>query len=258
MMSVALADQAWHRTIGNLIDKLKRPEFWDFLIRVLSRYADIDNWVVFVFSDTQVQTICYPSSANDDEVEAFLNDYVKGFYILDPFYIANRESLSSGFFHLNDIAPTHFFETEYYDQYFRKYVSADEIQYNVKLDKEKTLCLSIGSKTQYSVEQISTFRLIEPWLIALMYKRMDFEASFEENSINYQWQDTIVELAPKLTTREVEVVKLALSGFSNNEIAGRISVSMETVKVHRRNIYSKLNIKSQSALFAFFFKSGIE
>lgn len=46
---------------------------------------------------------------------------------------------------------------------------------------------------------------------------------------------------------------MLLSGFSNKEIAGKLSLSTETVKVHRRNIYTKLNIKSQSELFARFF-----
>lgn len=56
-----------------------------------------------------------------------------------------------------------------------------------------------------------------------------------------------------ITTREKDVLKLLLSGFSNKEIAGKLSLSTETIKVHRRNIYSKLNIKSQSELFARFF-----
>jgi DNA-binding CsgD family transcriptional regulator len=257
-MSGPLADQAWHRSIAILINKLKCPDFWDFVIRILGRYAEIDNWVVVIFSDKQVQTICYPGTADGEELEAFLYSYVKGLYLLDPFYIANRENPENGFFHLSDIAPSHFFETEYYNLYFKKYVSVDEVQYNVKLDQERTVCLSIGSKSEYSVEQISIFHLIEPWLIALMRKRMEFEINSGENTVSHMWQDTIVELAPKLTMREVEVVKLALSGFSNNEIAGRISVSTETVKVHRRNIYSKLNIRSQSALFAFFFQSSVK
>nr|WP_235661458.1 MULTISPECIES: helix-turn-helix transcriptional regulator [Pseudomonas syringae group] len=93
-------------------------------------------------------------------------------------------------------------------------------------------------------DNISTFDLIKPWVLALMKQQIASEIGESKNSRPQQWQDRIVKLAPKLTSREIEVLKLALSGFSNSEISGKLSVSSETVKVHRRNLYSKLNIKS--------------
>ncbi|OSR64639.1 Oxygen regulatory protein NreC [Pseudomonas syringae pv. actinidiae] len=177
--------------------------------------------------------------------------------MLDPFYIANRENQQSGFFHLLDIAPTHFLETEYYHLYFEKFVSVDEVQYNVQLDSERTLCISMGSKSRFTQEHIAIFDLIKPWVLALMKQRLASDTEEKESSRPQQWQDKILELAPQLTVREIDVLKLALSGFSNSEIAGKLSVSPETVKVHRRNFYGKLNIKSQSELFAYFVQSTI-
>ncbi|WP_257214194.1 helix-turn-helix domain-containing protein [Pseudomonas amygdali] len=176
-------------------------------------------------------------------------------YCGHAFYIANRENQQSGFFHLLDIAPTHFLETEYYRLYFEEFVSVDEVQYNVKLDHERTLCISMGSKSRFTQEHIAIFDLIKPWVLALMKQRITSDTREERSSQPQQWQDKIIELAPQLTGREIEVLKLALSGFSNSEIAGKLSVSPETVKVHRRNFYSKLNIKSQSELFAYFFRA---
>ncbi|RML92506.1 helix-turn-helix domain-containing protein [Pseudomonas savastanoi] len=249
--------QVWHRSIAKLIEKLNRPEFWNSLVRLLKEYAPIDNWVVIMFGKEGVQAICYPETADEAEIDGLLNRYVKGLYMLDPFYIANRENPQSGFFHLLDIAPTHFSETEYYHLYFEQFVSVDEVQYNVQLDSEKSLCLSMGSQSRFTQEHIAIFDLIKPWVLALMKQRIASDNREVKSSRPHQWQDKIVELAPQLTGREIEVLKLALSGFSNSEIAGKLSVSPETVKVHRRNFYGKLNIKSQSELFAFFLQSTI-
>ncbi len=253
-MSLDLHSLAWHRSIGKLIMQLNRPEFWSSLIRVLNEYVQIDNWVVLVFGDQDVRVISLPELADTDEVDAFIHRYVKGLYLLDPFYIADRENPQTGFFHLMDIAPEHFLTTEYYHQYFAQYICADEAQYNVQLDAARTLCMSFGSNLRFSQEQVTTLDLIKPWVTALMHQRMYFENEAEKNLAEpAPWSEAISQLGAQITAREKDVLKLLLSGFSNKEIAGKLSLSAETIKVHRRNIYNKLNIKSQSELFARFF-----
>ena len=90
--------------------QLNRPEFWSSLIRVLNEYVQIDNWVVLVFGDHAVRVISLPEVADSEEIDAFIHRYVKGLYLLDPFYIADRENPQSGFFHLLDIAPELYWE----------------------------------------------------------------------------------------------------------------------------------------------------
>ena len=234
--------------------QLNRPEFWSSLIRTLNEYVQIDNWVVLIFSNQQVQVVSLPEIADTEEVDAFIHRYVKGLYMLDPFYIANRENPQSGFFHMLDIAPEHFLETEYYHQYFAQYISVDEAQYNVQLDSDRTLCISFGSNARFNQEQITILDIIKPWVTALMHQRMCFEIDVEKDPPEpTPWPEAILQLGTQITTREKDVLKLLLSGFSNKEIAGKLSLSAETIKVHRRNIYAKLNIKSQPELFARFF-----
>ena len=55
-----------------------------------------------------------------------------------------------------------------------------------------------------------------------------------------------------LTPREKHVVDLVLQGHSTELIARAMRIVPGTVKVHRRNIYRKLEIKSQAGLFARF------
>lgn len=46
-----------------------------------------------------------------------------------------------------------------------------------------------------------------------------------------------------LSTRETEVLELLSQGLSNQEIADRLYVSLNTAKTHISSIYSKLNVK---------------
>jgi len=51
--------------------------------------------------------------------------------------------------------------------------------------------------------------------------------------------------APKLTDRELEVLKLVAQGLTNREIADQLYISENTVKNHVRNILEKLHLHSR-------------
>jgi DNA-binding CsgD family transcriptional regulator len=54
----------------------------------------------------------------------------------------------------------------------------------------------------------------------------------------------------RLSVREIETARLILQGFSSKAIAQHMGISPETVKVHRRNVYHKLNVTGHGELFA--------
>ncbi|MNY57893.1 Transcriptional regulatory protein UhpA [compost metagenome] len=56
-------------------------------------------------------------------------------------------------------------------------------------------------------------------------------------------------LDARLTERERETAQLILQGFSSKAIAQCMGISPETVKVHRRNLYHKLNVSGHAELF---------
>lgn len=58
------------------------------------------------------------------------------------------------------------------------------------------------------------------------------------------------ELSLLLTTREMEIVQLVLSGESNKNLAFRLKVSEGTAKVHLHNIFRKLGVGSRSELLS--------
>jgi DNA-binding CsgD family transcriptional regulator len=58
-----------------------------------------------------------------------------------------------------------------------------------------------------------------------------------------------------LTAREQEVLQLILSGKSNREIAGTLSISENTVKTHARSIFSKYDVSSRAELISTLLKN---
>jgi DNA-binding NarL/FixJ family response regulator len=55
-------------------------------------------------------------------------------------------------------------------------------------------------------------------------------------------------LSSELTSRELELVKLAIAGESNKSIAFALGLTEGTVKVHFSNVFRKLNVQSRAEL----------
>ena len=55
-----------------------------------------------------------------------------------------------------------------------------------------------------------------------------------------------------LTDREGQIVELTLRGHSSEAIGRLLTISPGTVRIHRRNVYSKLRINSHGELFSLF------
>ncbi len=60
-----------------------------------------------------------------------------------------------------------------------------------------------------------------------------------------------------LTERELLVLRLVASGASNTEIAGSLSISINTVKSHIKNILSKLQLENRTQAAAYAMQRGL-
>jgi DNA-binding NarL/FixJ family response regulator len=61
---------------------------------------------------------------------------------------------------------------------------------------------------------------------------------------------------PELSKREMEILELLSQGQKNKEIAATLSISIETVRIHVRHIYEKLQVHSRTEAVVKFLEKG--
>ncbi len=62
---------------------------------------------------------------------------------------------------------------------------------------------------------------------------------------------------PKISKREIEILKLISIGYSSKQVADELNISARTVDNHRQNLLRKTGCKSSSELTTFGIKSGL-
>jgi DNA-binding CsgD family transcriptional regulator len=254
-MNVTLTDLVFHQRLGRLIDKLGEDDFWGALVRLLAEAARFDAWSVILFYRSQPPRILADSSAQDDSSLEFA-EYRGSLYQIDPFYVFSRELSAPGIYRLDEVAPDAFRETEYFRQFFSRLLIEDEVQFLLPLNGQGVLSLSLGNRRRFLDQEIGSFHLFTPWLLPLMQKHLRLDArprpqstaAVPDRKIQLETSLRLLD-KPALTAREAEVALMILGGHSTKALARELGISPETARVHRRNLYAKLEISNQAGLF---------
>lgn len=188
-----------------------------------------------------------------------IDRYLDGAYLLDPFYVAYRASRPCAFLHLRDVAPDQFARSTYSRQYYSTLKLEDEAAFLIDLPSGKHLFYSIGrlnNEPKFSARDVRALRRILPVFAAMNRRHFadDNYAGPGREGQNATEVDAALAAfgAETLTEREREIAILVLKGHSSKSIARATDIAPGTVKIHRKNIYRKLEISSQSELFARF------
>ena len=195
--------------------------------------------------------------------ELVVDSYLRGAYLLDPFHEFVCARPGTRVLRLKDIAPDHFRKTEFFRSYYAHARLADEVGIIVErrdgshIFVSLGLALGTGTFSRRGQERLAFFL---PVIAALLLKNWDADSSDDSGSAVATPAGThpalhdllVMDEFERLTTREREVVRLMLLGHSSKSIARCLDIAVGTVKNHRKNIYRKLAIRSQSALFARF------
>ena len=234
----------------------------DFAARVL---AFMRAMVTF---DSAVM-MAYPEDAKlvvlHDELDAgdrapFDGPYRNGLYLLSPLYIESHAG-RRGYFHISEIAPEGFTESEFYQLYYSTNDSIDQVAFLMESGNGTPLVLSLERTSALppfnDAEKTTLTGLVD--LVAELVRQQ-------------QWPDVLINTTPApldmhahlqqvmamfgsstLTPRERDVVRLILRGYPSKSVARELDISTQTEQVHRKNIYQKLGISSHSELFTLFF-----
>jgi DNA-binding CsgD family transcriptional regulator len=263
--NVAAGSVAWVALLSQCIDSIGAGNFPRRLVDALKSLADFDYSVVFAY-DRNEKPSCLFHTFSPEKRVVFVDDYLKGPYLLDPFFKACGRKVDTGLYRLRDIAPDRFYQSEYYRSYYIQTGLSEEICYTFYLPKGVAVAISLmrsGDRSRFSAREFRLLDSVAPIVVSLAQRhwrdvpeRLDAKAAVEEP---YQdralIENTVSTLfSQRITPRETQVVAQVLEGHSSDSIATNLGISVGTVRIHRRNIYAKLRISSQQELFSIFLK----
>ena len=231
------------------------------LVRMLKSLVPFDNAVILHYRRGEKPLIVY-NDLPPLEIKQQIDEFINGAFLIEPFYRAAVDDRVSGLNRLSDLAPNGFEKTEYYRTYFRYTEIKDEIGFIIHLSADQFINISMGRLTfsqRFNRTQISLLdditEVIET-LCKLQWVAENGVQQAAENKLPGQLDSALKHFGTAyLTDRETQVVQLFLHGHSTKSIAERLGISPETVKLHRKNSYAKLDVSSQAELFHLFIDS---
>ncbi len=259
MSITKLASRGWYHAMGNATEKLHQEDFPRALVEALQRVFTFDCVLILIYPVDSIPVLVYEEDfPNILEKRGEIAYYLEGIYLLDPFYQLAMKQPDPGLYLLKEVAPDHFHRSEFFQRHFVYSHLKDEINYLLPLDNVGTVAISIGCTRRFTPAEMERFRALEPWVLSMMKchwskPSIRQEYSVEHMNLHQQLSAGFQNFGrSQLTDRECDIAQLILKGFSSKAAALKLHISDETVKVHRRNIYKKLNIQSQSELFSLF------
>ncbi len=256
--------KGWLEPTGDVIAAIGSDGFATHLTNALNQIAAFDYCVIFGYLGSARPLDLFDTFPKMKR-RIFIEDYLEGPYLLDPFYLACMTPVASGLYRMRDIAPDRFFQAEYFRSYYVQTGLAEEVGYIVELPGNAVIVISLmRAQKVFSAKEIRELK--QYWPVVSTACRQHWRGlSSDFGQENGTASETILHKSVErallrfgegtLTPREREVVEFTLKGHSADAVGRILGISSGTVRIHRRNIYSKLQIRSQGELFSRFIKT---
>jgi len=249
----------WHKTLAKVITNNFSSEAIAELLKGLEHLIDASSGLVTIFPILQPpQTTHHRLLANEDPKHQ-IDTYDSGAYLLDPFYRIAIDEKAEGAFTIKDVSPEGFEESEYYDLFYKRLGFLDEICLLFQFDDCSIISISLVRhmhEEPFRTGDIKQLNIVYPLVKSILEKWRKNITQPELLNLEYQLDTALAKFGSSvLTPREREILHMVLHGYSVKYIADKLDNSVETIKHHRKKIYSKLDVSSQSELFYLFIAS---
>jgi len=255
-----LADFSTH--FAELLPYARTDLFPAKLAEMFKQLVPVNNVMIVAYPRKKLPRIEYNDNPPGERV-SMANQFITGAFLLDPYYLSAAKYNKNGFFHMDEIAPNGFTKSEYFRIYYHLVGLRDECGYVLHLedDRKTFINISLGQidvKEKYTTEDLENLADITPLIEAMIRYHWQETEPESDLALDVREQlETALECfgSSILTDRENQTVQMILHGYSSKAIAERLSISVETVKLHRKNAYSKLDLGTQGELFNLFINS---
>lgn len=242
--------------VADCVPALGERGFPEALVEGLRKLVPFEDASVLHYAHGDLPSLVYkqaPQARKKDTMDRF----VAGAFLLDPYYQAAQQRRQFGLFRLQEIAAEGFRDGEYYRNWYRDCGFSDECGYLVEIGRDAFVNVALGrvERSRFSDAQVRLLRSIQPAIESLCRQHWARDASSGEGLRRHLHLALDTFGSSLLTERETQVINLVLHGHSTKSVAGKLGISVETVKLHRKHAYAKLEINSQAELFYLFLDS---
>lgn len=251
----------WHQTMAAIIATSQGEALAEGLMSALAQAVQHDGSSLIAFHRDAPPVVLY-HTLSPDLARHYLDRYLAGPYLLDPLYELAMRADKPGMCRFRDTTPDRFHSSEYYRQYCERTHLRDEMDFLVDVADGTTLALVVGRREkQFSRAELSRLELVRPVVLAAMRRAWEHwaervaprEPARDMHHRLTRCFDNFGEAV--LTEREREITQLLLRGHSTKSVARELDIAPGTVMVHKRNLFAKLGITSQFALFSLFIEA---
>ena len=240
------------------ISALGHIAFPQRLLEWLLEVAEFDSAVIMGYPEHSALTVLH-NALHDGDQPGFDGVYRDGLWLLSPLYLSARAG-KRGYFHILDIAPPNFADSDYYALYYRSNGVADHTGFLVESGNGTPVAISLERTPAlgpYSEADKSRLAQAGDLVAALVRKHWPEglgDTEMGQTDLHERVQQVLFAFGSSLLTpRERDVVQLVLRGYPSKAVASNLGISTQTEQVHRKNIYQKLGLSSHNALFSLFF-----
>jgi DNA-binding CsgD family transcriptional regulator len=252
----------WNREISRAIAALGTDSFFPALIAAIGGQVKIDYPQVWLYHRDLPPRVLY-HEIPDAAIHSQVDSYLEGPFREDPFYQASMDRPRSRIYRLSRITAGKLKQSDYYRDYYSDTGTVDEAIYLSKLRSGNVINISMmrlprnGQFTEDEYERL--YLLADP--VAELLKSHSEHDDFAvthliQPGINHQIDLAFNTFgASLLSPREKDVLELMLRGYGTDVSGQRLNIALETVRRHRKSIYRKLDVSSQTDLFSLFINS---
>ena len=261
MDSPTIQTVEWYRYLSDIFELDNHREIPESLAVALQYLSRADSVLVMVYFPHKRPVLLYADIDHNNRKNKF-EEYLQGFYLLDPFYQLASSCTQVTLSHLKEICENSFYDSEYYESWYRQSGLKDEVNYLIPLGQDAVAAISLSRNMDnsfFSSEKITELDIIKPLISSLMKQYWEDQNPLtqEEENREQGLHGALCKAMENfgkstLTDREVEITRFLLRGYSIKATASKLDIAPSTIKVHRKHIYKKLDITSHSELFSLF------
>lgn len=260
------APKSLSHALGKLIGSVSNNDFYVKLFAFTSRNIFFDSGHVIQYDIEGTPTVLHDGRPDPYEP---LDEYTSGYFLLDPLWTRiENGTFVDNTYNLDTLAPDNFYKSSYYKHHYGKAEIVDEIGWVVSLSETIRIVVCLMRRWDsvcFSKADLAFMEVFQPILsnVVTLHEHLKQQHADRSSTIRgskYLSPSEFInrsirtrgEEGSQLSERQSEVVDLILKGHSTESIALNLAIAAGTVKTHKRDIYSKLNISSHGELFNVF------